>query len=148
MITLLIGYAVFAVPLQGFVIHESYPLFAWQLFSYIPNERTEYTIAVHQWGDSVYDPPLAFSELRFIAEAADSSPTEYIPDVQELGMAVEKGADERIDMYQQRVSHLFGNKPFRYDVRRVRIDPVEYWKTGTYKEEVLLGTFERKGQLE
>jgi hypothetical protein len=124
-------YFVIALSAQG-KNQDPYPIFSWSLFSDIPNPRNEFTIELHRYGDEVYDPPLRFSELSFLFDKLKNSPTEYTPRFTKLAEAIERRDMAEAERVQEEIAKMFMGKPYEYELIQVRVDAVEYWKTGHY----------------
>jgi len=120
---------------------EVYPLFNWQLFSYIPNEKQEYSIEVYRIGERVYDPPLQFTDMTSLFHRIGSSPTEYTPRIRALAQAIEDENTQRIEQKRKELERVFKVDSFSYGVLKVRLDPVVYWKTGKYATSTVLRVF-------
>lgn len=121
---------------------EAYPFFNWDLFSFIPNERTEFTIEISRYGDEVYNPPLKFSEAGFIFRNVNASPTEYTPIIRQLAWAIQRNDRSEIDLQQDHLEKAFAGLPYSFRLLEVNIDPVDYYKTGHYEIVSLMGTYE------
>lgn len=135
----------FAISLMSVEISgspEMYPFFNWQLFSYIPNEKDEFSIEVYRIGSREYDPPLQYADMTSLFVDAGAAPTEYTPRIRELAKAVKEEDPERIRQAREEIDVLFGRNEYAYGILEVRLDPVEYWKTGEYASSTVLRVFE------
>ena len=126
---------------------EVYPFFSWSLFSTIPNERAVYTMEINRIGDIVYNPPLPFSETKFLFDTIHQAPTEYTTFISKLGLALDKDDEQNIDLYRAKLERIFPETAYSYTVFRVEYNPVEHWKSGTYTLQRALGTFDQRDRL-
>jgi hypothetical protein len=121
---------------------EAYPFYSWFLFDQVPNEKNDFTIRIVSYGGKTYNPPLEFSETREIFQTINQSATQYLYIVQDLGYAIIGQKQEQILTDRERLEKIFLGTPARYEVLQVRYDPVQYWKTGEYKELKVIATYE------
>jgi len=126
----------------GMYVVDKYPFFNWALFTKIPNEQSDFTIEITAFDGTAYDPPLPFSESRFIFEAIGQSPTQYTQPISDLGRALERTDDEAVARDRTAVEKMFDGKSFSYNLVRISYDPVELWRTGSYKEEVQVASYD------
>ena len=117
---------------------EWYPVFSWDLFSSVPNEKTDYHMRIVRLGPTNYDPPLPFRETSALFDSIGASPTEYTPLINKLGRAAEESDQTQIDFYSAKVRAIFGDRPYAYEILKVRYDPVEYWRASSYLETELI----------
>lgn len=132
--------AVFFV--AGTLVRDAYPFFNWALFARVPNTQTTYTIEIHRVGTRVFDPPLPFSETRFLFEKIGQSPTDYTDTVVNLAVAMGEHDPTRVARERAVLEKIFGNEPFRYALLAVEYDPLEHWKSGTYRASTMVAVFE------
>jgi len=111
-----------------------YPLFSWNLFSYIPNEVQTYTITILSYSHTVYNPPLAFDKKLFLLTSVNRSPNELIWEIGELGRALKAQDTDAIKRGRTLVETLFRGVPTRYEVYYATYDPLTHWETGAFKE--------------
>jgi|GEM_PF-2227216 hypothetical protein len=116
-----------------------YPLFSWNLFSYIPNEVQTYTITILSYNHTIYNPPLAFDKKLFLLSSVNRSPNEFIWEIGELGRAFEAQDTDAIKRGRTLVETLFRGMPARYEVHHATYDPLTYWKTDAFKEMRMIG---------
>lgn len=109
---------------------EVYPFFSWSLFSAIPNQIKMYTIEISRIGNTYYDPPLLFSETKFLFDRIGQSPTQYLGPIQGLGYAIDERGD--IEAKQNVVAKMFSSDTYTYTVYYVVYDPLELYTTGDY----------------
>lgn len=120
---------------------EIYPIFSWDLFSYVPNDVVDFGLRITKTGDVVLDPPVYF-------EAA----TDLIPDaqsivaytnIQALGLAIL--ADQPVELaeaaYKVEALHLANLLPVDYEIVRRRYAPLERWRMGALQNEEVIGAF-------
>ena len=135
-----VAYAMMAMSLRGSV-QDVYPVFSWMLFSFIPNPNQDYAMEILEAGSMRYDPPLKFSQSKGLFEKIQHSPTEYAPRVDRLGQALARNDVEEAARVREELEVIFGNEAFRYQIFMIYADPVEYWKTGSYRVIRMLGEF-------
>lgn len=122
---------------------ETYPFFSWYLFAEIPNPSNEaYTVHILSIGDTVYDPPLPFSETRPLFEQIRQSPTEYTHEIDELGRAVTRGHKKLAARYQAEFEKMFSGQPARYELVRISYDPVLDWKRREHASSTPIAVFD------
>jgi len=134
-------YFLFALFLHGTPYQDLYPFFSWSLFSTIPNPKEEYTIEISQFGANVYDPPLTFSETKFIFDEINQSPTEYTPRIRNLGRAIESYDIQKAERLEREMSALFSGKEFAYTLLKINLHPLQLWETGRYEIIEVVGAF-------
>lgn len=111
---------------------EGYPVFSWRLFAVVQNTAYTFKIEIMELGDITYDPPLKFSESRFLFDKIDQSPTEYERAVRNLGLAIENNDVENIQTYRKKIEQIFPTDTYRYAVVEVSYDSLDYWRTHEY----------------
>ena len=119
---------------------EWYPVFSWDLFSFVPNEQHTYHMEILRYGSHEYNPPLAFRYSDDFFKAIGSSPTEYTPLIKKTGSYLKYGDAEGALPFQEKIAGIFGNTPFTYRILYVEYDPVEYWRSGAYTRSEVLAT--------
>ena len=134
-------YALFGILLEYYIHREIYPVFSWSLFSIMPNPKKEPTIYVHEMRGVTYDPPLSFTDMKFIFDEIGQSPTQYTAFIRTLGAALKNDNIAEIAKERRKIEALFGDEPYRYDVVLSTYDPVHFYKTHTAIEEHLMATF-------
>lgn len=85
---------------------------------------------------------MPFSEMKTLFDSIHQSPTEYLVPIRFLARAYEKGEAEKVQSYRRKLETIFPEGEFRYDLVRVRYDPVSYWRSRIYAETETLTTFE------
>lgn len=138
---LVLGFLAFYF-VAGVYAVDQYPFFNWALFTKIPNEQTDFTIEVRSFDGTKYDPPLAFSETRFIFDAIGQSPTQYTQPISELGQALDRDDGTRIAERRAYIERVFDGKEFSYDVLKITYDPVELWRTGAYRSREVIASYD------
>ena len=133
-------YALIAVSIRG-VTQDVYPVFSWSLFSHIPQPKVKFFMEIQQLGMDTYDPPLRFSQTKFVFDDIKRSPTDYDVPLQRLGEAIGEGDAWRIQKIRERLEKMFGERAFNYVVVEAKIDPMVYWKTGKYEVIRFMGEF-------
>jgi hypothetical protein len=126
----------------GTLVRDAYPFFNWALFSRVPNTQTTYTIEVSKVGVREFDPPLPFSETRFLFEKIGQSPTDYTQAIVNLAQAMEEHDAARVVEERATLEKIFGGEPYRYTLLSVEYDPLELWKSGTYESSTTIAVFE------
>lgn len=122
---------------------ELYPFFSWYLFALIPNPQPDaYELLLHSYDGTDYDPPLHFSQTRFIFEELRQSPTEYTTSINGMGGALFQGYPRLAVQHQERLEQMFGGKQATYEILHVEHDPVLYWRAGFHASSTSLGVFE------
>ena len=119
---------------------EIFPLYSWFLFSLVPTRTVSFDVLVRQAGERTYDPPISYRR------AVDSyrNPHSIVPyrAVQDLGRAVETGADDEAARLRRSFEVRFRGWPVRYDLVKVSSDnPLAHWKTGQPQHSSLLASF-------
>jgi len=122
---------------------EWYPVFSWDLFSWVPNERSEYHMEIIQIGGITYNPPLAFRDTEEMFIDLGTSPTEYTPTIFKLGEAIIRDTS-KIAEHSDYLASVFAGQRYRYRIYAVTFNPVDYWKHGTYIDKVFIGEFATK----
>ncbi len=129
---------------ERFIRHggETYPFFSWYLFAAIPNYQEQaFTIRILSLGDTVYDPPLVFSQTGPIFKRLRQSPTEYTPIINTLGWSIVHKRGNTAEI-RQRLEQMFGGLRARYELLMVAYDPVDFWKSGTVASSTVLGVYD------
>ncbi len=121
---------------------EIYPISAWELFSYVPNELVDYGLRVTAVDNKALPEALYFEAATQLFGDAQSI-VAYI-NIQTLGQAIDAGQAEqseslRIKLEQQ---YLHVAQPLRYELVRRRSFPLVRWKTGGFSSEEVIAHFE------
>lgn len=121
---------------------EAYPVFSWRLFAVVQNTVHTFTLEIMQLGETTYDPPLKFSESKFLFDALSQSPTDYEQAIRNLGWALRGDDVEGIRTYRGKVERIFSTDRYRYSVVEVSYDSLDYWRTGEYDVVQTLAVYE------
>lgn len=138
----LVLYFVLGAGLRVFVRDDIYPIFSWNLFSYIPNDQYKFSLRVLSYGTDKYTPPKRFDEMATIFEKIHQPPTEYVRDIDQMGYALQGKDTDKIARIKTRLDTMFYKTPATYEITKVRYNPVEFWRTRSYISEVVLITFD------
>jgi hypothetical protein len=133
-------YALVAINLRG-PLQDVYPIFSWSLFSLIPNPDYRFTIEVLEARGEKHNPPLRFSESKALFEGINQSPTQYTPRINRLGRALINNNAREVAEARAELEAVFGEEAFRYQVVMIYADPVDYWKSGSYRVVNILEEF-------
>lgn len=122
--------------------YEIFPIFSWDLFSYVPYELIDYGVKITRVGDSTPEPSLYYEAAGSFFPDAQSI-TAYT-NIQVLGHAVEWGTDADVQRARQQFEHLHLNNiaPVHYEVWKRRSRPLLRWQTGTFLSEDQLASFQ------
>lgn len=133
--------------IAGMYVVDRYPFFNWGLFTKIPNEQQDFSIELRAHDGRVFEPALSFSESKFLFDAIGQSPTEYTQTISELGAAIDRSDETTVAARRAVLEKIFRGKPFSYDVVKITYDPVELWRTGTYKKKETIASFDSSHAL-
>ena len=125
---------------------EIFPLFAWDLFSVVPNARTEYGILVDALDGRPLDPPMPLEELT---EAGLHYSMYAYQLAQELAAAQAAGDSKRATAITQtlRTNHLGGTvRNARFHLVRRRYDVLERLRSTAYQQAPPRSTPRRGGR--
>lgn len=121
---------------------EIYPIFSWELFSYVPNELVDYGLRVTQVDHKVLPKAVYFEAAPSLFSDAQSIIA--YNNIQALGQLLDAHqADNaqaaRIKVEQQ---HLHIAHALSYEIIRRSSIPLVRWKTGSFATEVVIANFE------
>jgi len=123
---------------------ELYPVFSWRLFARIPSQVSTHAIEIHELGDTIYSPPIKFSNTKSLFEKLGQSPTDYEKPVRELVQAIRTKNEDEVLKRREIIENIFPWPKYKYSVVEVQYDSIEYWQTGTYEVKEVLATYENK----
>jgi hypothetical protein len=118
------------------------PFSSWALFVFVPNEPVAYGVKLRAAGDRVFDPPLDFRQADGIVAAPHDIVSAFLID--KLGFALEKGDSASVEGYRALLEANALGKTTRWDLVRLKYDPVDRWKTGNAAESIVK-SFTAKG---
>lgn len=118
---------------------EIYPIFSWDLFSYVPNEVVDFGLRITKTGNTELEPPLYFEAAVDLLPDAQSIVA--YTNIQALGAAIRAG--QPVELAADRVAalHLYPLLPVEYEIVQRRYAPLDRWRTGAVRSEELLGAF-------
>lgn len=116
---------------------EVYPLSMWSMFYRVHNQMEDYGVSILAQDGKPLSAPLRFEASGF-PKSHDISAYHAI---QKLGRAVDSGRKGSIDRARRTVEKAYLRGNVRYEVVARVWDPVERFKTGAIKREVVKGTF-------
>lgn len=128
-----------------FGLRELYPIFSWELFSYVPaQQRIDYGLLIIQVNGEQLPEPVYFEDAAFLPEQAHS--IEAYVAIQILASAIvqqDTAETERVRSYFEDI-FLIEVETATYQVVRRQADLLLLWQTGQYDEETIIATFEKK----
>jgi len=122
-------------------MNNLYPWFSWEFFSYVPNPEYTYSMEVYMVDGQYYDPPIPFSETRYLAEEAGLDSTVYYFLARDLGKALDNDDVERADELDDQLRTMFSGKSHMFTIIKVYHDPIDYWYTGTYTDKTIVKVY-------
>lgn len=121
---------------------EIYPVFSWRLFDHIPNTQVDYTVRIHQYGNTVVDPPVWFADSSGVFSSIDLSPPGYVILFRALGQSIEeKLGEETVRMARRELEQHFVVTPVVYELVKIIYNPIDFWQDRIVEHEFSLGTF-------
>jgi hypothetical protein len=126
--------------------YEVFPVFAWELFSYVPGAATDYGVRLTQIGGAPLTPPRYFEEAAGLVR--DTHSIEAYVVIQDLGRAVESGDADAVAQARTTLESLYldGLGAVTYDLYQRRASPLARAQSGAFDEEQQLATFEAGAQ--
>lgn len=120
---------------------EIYPIFSWDLFSYVPNEVADFGLRITRTGDTVLDFPIYFEAATGLVPDAQSIVA--YTNIQALGVAIMAGQSVELAAAAHRVEslHLYTLMPVEYEIVRRRYSPLARWREGEFLSEEAIGAF-------
>lgn len=121
---------------------EYFPIYSWDLFSYIPSRTSEFAIRFTEINGERFDPPLYFNEASNYIPAAQT--IEAFALIQRFGNAIYTDSEET-NMLQEQFTSLY-LRPFdsvAYDLVIRSFDAIDYAQSGAVDEVILLQSFQQ-----
>ena len=120
---------------------EIYPIFSWDLFSYVPNEVVDFGLRITKTGDTELDPPIYFEAA--VDLLPDARSIVAYTNIQALGVAILADRPIELAAAADRVEalHLYPLLPVEYEIVQRRYAPLDRWLTGVVRGEELMGAF-------
>ena len=114
---------------------EVFPFFSWKLFDSIPNTSTEYGVLVSIYNGKSFQPPRLFKDAKGIIPQYDSIQARNI--IQNMGKAHVKAQIEERERLRRLFEKNFLKLPARYQLIRMRYNPLQRWKNGESQTQYL-----------
>lgn len=111
---------------------EIIPIYSWFLFITVPNEKVEYAVLLYEYHGKVFQPPIFFQEAKGIVNQPTSAVA--LSNIQDFGRAESAGNKEESERVRKLFEQNFLPPPARYELVRLRYDPVQRWRKGEIKE--------------
>lgn len=121
---------------------EIYPIFSWELFSYVPNELVDYGLRVTQVDHRVLPKAVYFEAAPELFKDAQSIIA--YNNIQALGQMIDAHRSDNAEAAHIKVEqqHLQIAHSLRYEIVRRNSIPLIRWKTGSFSSEVVIANFE------
>lgn len=114
---------------------EIFPFFSWRLFQSIPNTIVEYGVMISIYNGKPFQPPRLFQDAKGIIPQSDSINAREI--IQNLGRAHAKNQIEKRENLRKLFEKNFLKLPARYQLIRMRYNPIQKWKSGESQTQYL-----------
>jgi hypothetical protein len=127
---------------------EVFPFASWSLFSMVPNEYRDYSLRLLEMGDGRLSRPAYFEDAGDVIPWVAHNGARMA--IQHLGDAAEHRREQEVAEVRKYLEALYlgGHKSLKYQVVARRYDPLERWRTGHFREERTLATFEATDAVE
>ena len=102
------------------------PFFSWFLFAQVPNQMGVFAIKIHEYRGLPLDPPVFFEKASGIVSNPSSPKAREL--IQRIGERIDSGDRSTADDLRHRFEHGFLSAPTRYELIRLRYDPLERWR--------------------
>ena len=121
---------------------EVFPIYSWDLFSYIPNLSVDYALKINAIDQTYLETPKYFQEMP--NEFSDSGSIVAYHVIQSFGRAVESSDAESIKNLRNQIeSTYFSNHlHVEYEVRRRTFYAGERWRDNRFEENIRLATYD------
>ncbi len=120
---------------------ELFPIYSWDLFSYIPAHTSEFAIRITVINGETLDPPLYFNEATRYVPAAKT--IEAFALIQRFGNAIYTNNGDAALLQQQFESlYLQHLATVNYDLVIRTFDAIDYAQSGSIDEVILLQTYQ------
>ena len=121
---------------------EIFPVYSWDLFSYIPNLSIDYALKINAIDQVYLDPPAYFQEMPNEFSEANSIVAYHV--IQSFGRAVELNDVESIKNLRQQIESIyFSNQTqVEYEIRKRTFFAGERWRENRYEENIRLATYD------
>jgi len=131
----------------SWVVHqrEYFPIYSWDLFSYIPSRTSEFAIRFTAINGERLDPPLYFNEASQYISSAQT--IEAFALIQRFGNAIYTDSSDG-DLLQEQFGSLYLNQfdQVDYDLVIRLFDAIDYAQSGVIDEVIPLASFQEKHQ--
>lgn len=132
-ISFLILYFILGKSTDYFRTGEIFPIYSWQLFSFVPQKTiTEFAIEIQELQGKKLETPQLFQNMRSIIPGA-SLFTAYRT-IQNLGRAQTRNNSIKTEKLKKQFEDLYLKLPAKYDLIQITFDPLERWENGTYQK--------------
>jgi hypothetical protein len=131
MLAFLVIYTIIGLATKPMLEKDTYPFYSWSLFSDVPNEIVEYTIAVTgRAGVPELQPVLFRKENTATMFTKKHSALYYFDTIQRLGAAI-ANSDTLTIVKERSLLEEDMLPETSYDVVRVRYNPLDYFRDGS-----------------
>ncbi len=122
---------------------EIYPIFAWELFSLVPNLETDFGLQINAVNNVALDSPTYIQDLPDEFSEANSIIVYFV--IQNLGKAIESGKQDKVQEYRDQIESIYfsSQKQVDYEIIKRSYYPRDRWYTGEYEEEVRLSQYDK-----
>lgn len=123
---------------------EIFPIYSWDLFSYIPNLATDYGLKINAINHTDLDQPAYFQELNNYFDEADSIIAVTV--IQNLGHAIENNDAEAIDNLRLQIESIYfsNHDHVQYEITKRTYYANERWRSGKFEDERGLAVYDSK----
>lgn len=102
-------------------IGEIFPIYSWQLFSFVPQKSiTEFAIQIQETSALFQAPSVAAHTL-----------------IQKLGKAQTRNNSIKVEQFRKEFEEYYLKQPVKYDLILITFNPLERWRNGTYQKTYL-----------
>lgn len=121
---------------------EIFPIYSWDLFSYIPNLSVDYALKINAIDQAYLDPPAYFQEMPNEFSEANSIVAYHV--IQSLGRAIESNDEESIKSLRHQIESTYFSNHFHveYEVRKRSFFAGERWRNNRFEENIRLVTYD------
>lgn len=121
---------------------EIFPIYSWDLFSYVPNRSIDYALKINAIDDEYLENPAYFQDMPNEFKQANSITAFHV--IQQFGRAIEANDAPAIETLRNQIeSDYFANQSqVEYEVRKRSFFSAERWRTGTFEENTRLVTYD------
>lgn len=121
---------------------EIFPIYSWDLFSYIPNLSGDYGLKINAINGEYLDPPLYYQDAADLFNDTESIITFNV--IQTLGQAIDQQDNAKITAAREQIETLYFGKydQVEYELKKRTYYASERWRSGQFESEERLATYD------